>query len=361
MRKTYLSGILKFFILLFTTNVYAQNEPVFSQFYASSLYLNPALCGLEHKFAVTGIHRTQWAGINPYNTNSLSVILPFHSKNEEASHKGGMGANFFSAAAGDGGQYNMTGFSLSGAYNLHITATTPQNLTFGLQVGFVQINAFSNSNMNWGRGYDPNSTDNINRSNSNDPLYQSAGSLTKIYPDINAGLLYYYNAGRNIYAPGIGFYLGLAFSHLNRPNQSIIPIQTSTVPVMIKIHSGFEIHIAKMLNFSPNLLYVSQGSINLVMTGASFTYLLPDHDEYLKPTRIAFGSSYRFVKDGNALIFSVGFGSKSYNLGFSYDLYTESIKSALGFVNNAYELSFKTTFHLSKKAKKSSKFHTPLM
>ena len=179
-----------------------------------------------------------------------------------------------------------------------------------------------------------------------------------ISPDIAAGLLYYYNAGRNIYAPGISFYLGVAFSHISSPNVSVIQDQIAPLPFMFKLHSGLEIHVAKMLNFSPNVLFAVQGKYSLFTLGGNFTYLLPDHDEYFKPTRIAFGSSYRF---GDAIIFSVGFGSKSYNLGFSYDWYTSSIKNALTLTGNAYEISFKTTFHIGKKAKKSSKFHTPLM
>jgi hypothetical protein len=62
------------------------------------------------------------------------------------------------------------------------------------------------------------------------------------------------------------------------------------------------------------------------------------------------------------MIFQIGFGSKYYGVGFSYDFYTNELKKNLsGFFGNAYEISFKTTLHVSKKAKKTSKFHTPLM
>jgi hypothetical protein len=104
-----------------------------------------------------------------------------------------------------------------------------------------------------------------------------------------------------------------------------------------------------------------QGQHNFVTTGANFTYLLPDHDEHIKPTRIAFGASHRFTTQGNAMVFQLGFGSKTYNLGFSYDYYLSDIKTALTLGGNAFEVSFKTTLHVGKKAKKSSKFHTPLM
>lgn len=357
--------LLFIFNILLSVSVSAQNDPAFSQFYASGIYLNPAIAGLEHRFAITGIHRSQlkidpqFSGANPttgflYSTNSLSIIIPYHDKGEDSFHKGGIGINVYQA--GSGGVSNVLGASLTGAYNIKFSTSIPQNITFGLQAGFVQ-QSINTSNARLGSGYDGQGG--YNSATNTDPLL-SGSSLTKINPDFTVGLIYYYNAGRNIYAPGISFYLGLVGSHLSSPNLSVFKASSDRAPLTFKLHSGVEIHLARKLNMSPNIFWIKNGSNNAFTLGSSFTYLIPDHDEYLKPTRLVFGYSYRFVSQ--AMIFQLGFGSKYYSLGFSYDLYTSPISLyKTGFLGNAFEVSFKTTFHISKKAKKSSKFHTPLM
>lgn len=356
-----------FLKILISIEILAQNDPVFSQFYASNIYLNPAIAGLEHRFAFTGIHRSQLKldqtqnGSAPttgylFHTNSLSIIIPSHSKGdgEESYHRGGVGINIYQQ--GSGGVSNVLGASLTGAYNIKFNTSIPQNFTFGLQAGFVQHN-FNVSNIRTGSGYD--GFGGFNPSSSVDPLLGTGATISKIHPDFAFGLLYYYNAGRNIYAPGISFYLGLVGSHLSRPNISPFDGKTNRTPIVFKLHSGLEIHLAKKLNMSPNVFWITNGSNNAITLGSTFTYLIPDHDEYFKPTRLVFGASYRF---GDALIFQFGFGSKYYGVGFSYDLYTSVISLyKAGFFGNAFEISFKTTLHISKKAKKSSKFHTPLM
>ncbi|TAF73801.1 MAG: type IX secretion system membrane protein PorP/SprF [Bacteroidetes bacterium] len=364
MFKYRLLVFLFIFNILLSVQIYAQNDPAFSQFYASGIYLNPAIAGLEHRFAITGIHRSQFKldqtqnGSAPttgflYQTNSLSIIIPSHSKGEDSYHRGGFGINIYQQ--GSGGVANVLGASLTGAYNIKFSSSIPQNITFGLQAGFVQ-RSYSTENIRLGSGYD--GVGGFNQVTSTDQLIPGS-TISKIHPDFTVGLLYYYNAGRNIYAPGISFYLGLVGSHLSRPNASPFLNKTDRVPFIFKLHSGVEIHLARKLNASPNVFWITNGTNNAFTLGASFTYLIPDHDEYFKPTRLVFGYSYRF---GDAMIFQIGFGSKYYGVGFSYDLYTSAISQyRKGFLGNAFEVSFKTTLHISKKAKKSSKFHTPLM
>ncbi|MDX2191615.1 MAG: PorP/SprF family type IX secretion system membrane protein [Bacteroidota bacterium] len=345
---------LVFGILMFAFfNTFGQQDPIFSQLYASSIYLNPALSGLEHRFSVNAIHREQWTSTTPFQTTSLSIILPYHDKGEDAYHKGGFGLNIYQENAGSGAR-NTLGATLNGAYNIKINSTIAQNLTFGASLGIIQ---YTYGPRKWGSGYDIYSDNLYNSATSNDGAFQTVAP--KIIPAVSAGFLYYYNAGRNIYAPGISFYLGSAFSHLTSPNEAFAEGKTSNLPVLIKVHSGLEIHVAKMLNLSPNFVWWSQGKTNFVSTGANFTYLLPDHDEYLKPTRLVFGASYRI---GDAIIPQFGFGSKYYGIGLSYDIYTTAMsQSQLGPGTNAFEVSAKTTLSFSKRSKKTTKFHTPLM
>lgn len=326
---------------------------MFSQFYASGIYLNPALGGLEHRVAISTIYRNQWMGINTQNTNLVSLIVPYHDKGENSYHKGGLGLNALSSRSPDG-TLTTTYASLSGAYNLHIAATTLQNITFGLQLGIIQ-KQFAADNATWGSQYTPGLGYDAALSGES-----SLGAPSKIVPEIGAGLLYYYNAGRNIYAPGISGYVGMAASHLNRPNEAMIEGQDNRVPILFKVHGGVEIHVAKKLNMSPNFFYLTQGKTSMLMVGDAFTFLLPDHDKYFQLTRFVFGASAR-IGNASSIIFQSGFGSKYYSLGFSYDYGANALTRETGIIASAYELSLKLSVHISKKAKKASRFHTPLM
>ncbi|MFN0049499.1 MAG: PorP/SprF family type IX secretion system membrane protein [Cytophagales bacterium] len=336
-------------------NTLAQSDPQPSQFYASSIYLNPAMSGLEHNFAVGGIYRIQNVGIVPYQIGLINAIIPYHDKGETNYHKGGFGVNVWNARSGDGTS-NHLGASLNAAYNLHIAATTAQNLTFGVQIGFIQRQYSNVSNYQFGSQY--NEAVGYDASIPSDALFSGTNTLTKIVPDITAGILYYYNAGRDVYAPGLSAYIGVVGAHLNQPNAAFVGGQTSVIPILFRLHGGIEVHVAKRVNMSPNFLFTTQSQFSFAMAGLNFTYLFPDHDEFLKPTRFLFGGAYRF---DDAAVGLVGFGSKYYNLGFSYDFGVGSLTQSFGKIVSAYEVSLKTSIHIGSKTKKSSKFHTPLM
>lgn len=354
----YLNKYLLLFLLLYFAKfrVEAQTYPQPTQFYASSIYLNPAMSGLEHNFAVSGIYRIQNIGLTPYQVALVNAIIPYHDKGETNYHKGGFGVNVWNARTGDG-RSNVLGASLNAAYNLHIAATTAQNLTFGVQIGFIQTQFSNISGYQQGSQYEEETGYNPN-SPFSDAFFKDKNTLTKIVPDIAAGVLYYYNAGRDIYAPGLSAYIGLVGAHLNQPNDALTSGQKSVVPIQFRIHGGIEVHIAKRLNMSPNFLFTKQAAFNFAMAGLNFTYLFPDHDDFIKPTRLLVGGAYRF---DDAIVGQIGFGSKYYNIGFSYDFGAGALQQTYGKMISAYEISLKTSIHIGSKAKKSSKFHTPLM
>src|SRR5688572_8883525 len=117
---------MKTFIYILALNVAALDlalaqDPVFSQFYTSSLYLNPALAGME-KDVVLGInYRSQWAGVNlPFRTFQLSAIHPIVQQGVRSKHLGGFGATLFSDEAGPHREVVSQGFSIASSYNFHL-------------------------------------------------------------------------------------------------------------------------------------------------------------------------------------------------------------------------------------------------
>src|SRR5688572_33039570 len=97
---------MKTFIYILALNVAALDlalaqDPVFSQFYTSSLYLNPALSGLARDVVLGFNYRSQWAGVNlPFKTFQFSAVHPIIQQGIKTKHLGGFGATLFSDEAG---------------------------------------------------------------------------------------------------------------------------------------------------------------------------------------------------------------------------------------------------------------------
>ena len=125
-------------------------DPVFSQFYNSPIYLNPALIGEEENMYVNFAHRSQWGSLDfPYTTSQISLIVPYfkdkHAKPE--GNIGGIGVSFYGDEAGQGSNLRTYGGNASFAYNLHLSNKTVNRITFGMQLGFIHKNV--DTDMNW--------------------------------------------------------------------------------------------------------------------------------------------------------------------------------------------------------------------
>jgi type IX secretion system PorP/SprF family membrane protein len=332
--------------MLIAMNGRAQ-DPVFSQFYASSLYLNPAMAGIEPNWAFSLNHRNQWKKItgNPYVTTQASFTVPFYRKDVNQRHWGGTGVSVFNDNAGVG-SLRSTGANVSLAYNLPVSSL--HTVLFALQMGF--INKSVSTDFQWGGQFDPNSPGGVNNGAG---IGQVSGLMgNTLFLDAGAGFLYYYNAGRDYEQKGISAYLGGSANHLNKPNQTLLEGQKEILPFLFKGHGGFEVNISSSLNFSPNFIYASQDLNSQLNVGAYFTVLLNKNESVLAPQNFIFGGWYRI---DDAVIGSLGFSNNFYTLGFSYDANSQN----LGGISNgrsAYEISLKIT---KLRPGKTVRFYTP--
>ena len=144
-------------------------DPVFSQFYTSSLYLNPALSGLE-KDLVLGInYRSQWAAVNlPFRTFQVSALHPIIQQGIRSKHLGGFGATLFSDEAGPNREVISQGFAIASSYNFQLNRTGTHLLAAGLQFGVIQrqINMDAlqwSSQYSAAMGFDPSMPGEMNR------------------------------------------------------------------------------------------------------------------------------------------------------------------------------------------------------
>lgn len=340
-------GVFIGFFLAFLLNCspVRSQDPAFSQYYASGVYLSPALAGIEPNWALNLNYRSQWRSIGtPYITSQVSFIYPFHSKSK-GRNWGGLGISVFNDRAGDG-NLQATGANFNLAYNVYLSSK--QVVIFGVQGGFIQKN-INFGNLQWGSQYDP-----FNGFNSylDNPAVNNNLLNSSIYPDIGAGFLYYYNADRQAEETGVSAFAGASAYHLNQPNESLVQGQESSLPMLIKAHGGIIWGLSHKVNLSPNVLFALQNSVYQVNSGLYITYMFAPQTSVIGPTDFITGAWYRL---DDSFIFLGGFGNDYYTLGFSYDLNSSSLRTNTR-GRGAYEISLKIT---KPHPKRVARFHTP--
>lgn len=334
----------------FSSNVKAQ-DPHFSQYYASPLYLNPALTGMERDLYFGVNYRTQWQSLDfPYKTYQFSVTHPVFTQGSEKIQIGGIGLSVFQDQAGDNDAFKTLGLIASAAYNLRLDNQNTGILSFGLQAGYIQKRIDLNG-LNWGSQYNPF----IGYDNTLTPDIALLDEGTS-YPVFNTGIVYYYNPYKQYYFTKTSGFFGFAMSYLNKPNESLLIGGRESLPVLYKVHGGLEFRLNAKVYLSPNFLLMRQGASNEINLGTYLAYNLTKFRsrKKFKPQQMILGSWYRF---GDAFIFTAGVTSNSLSFGLSYDLNVSTLR-----YNNrglsAFELSL--TYRVVK-GKGIKRFSTPLM
>jgi type IX secretion system PorP/SprF family membrane protein len=123
MKKINLVALL---LLIMGINVFAQQDPMYTQYMNNPILVNPAYAGSRNAGNLTGVFRKQWVGINGSpTTSSLSYNTSIPRYNF------GIGASLLYDALGPTTQ---TGLYLDYAY--HILIGEKGTLSFGLKGGF---------------------------------------------------------------------------------------------------------------------------------------------------------------------------------------------------------------------------------
>ena len=308
-----------FLLLLFAVTAKAQ-DPVFSQFYNSAVYLNPALIGEEENMYVNFAHRSQWGNLDfPYTTSQISLIVPYfknkHIKPE--GHVGGFGVSFYGDEAGQGSNLKTYGGNASFAYNLHLSNKSLNRITFAMQMGFIHKNIDHNK-LEWGEQYNPF----IGFDNTVVPA-ELEQIQNRTFLDITAGTFWRYFANsdhkkiRSVYA-------GFSTSHLNHPDESVLDGSVNRLPLLHKLHGGMVFALGEQASISANFLSLLQDQTNQTNVGSFLSYKLPfDTRGQMSNLITRVGAWYR-VQD--SFIASMEFLTNNLQFGFSYDWNVTSLR-----------------------------------
>ncbi len=304
------------FLLACVSEINAQVDPHFSQFYAYPLWLNPGMTGvMDGDYRVTGVYRNQWSNVmTPFTTEGISADVST-GKNLN------LGANFMNQTAGDAGYKYLNAYASIAYSGIRFGKDNNQRITAGMQFGLLS-RRFDPSKFQFGdqwnpiTGYDPGNP-------TADVIAQASSSVL----DIGAGFSYF-DGGPDKMA---NFFGGIAAFHLNRPEDPFVSSSTKKfLPARYTFHAGARINLSEIASITPNILYLQQGNANEKMIGVFTQLKVNDYTDLL------FGANYRF-KDAISPYAGVAF--QNMVLGVSYDVNTSDLgKAVTG--TNSLELSF---------------------
>jgi type IX secretion system PorP/SprF family membrane protein len=303
------------FLILRGITLFGQ-DPVFSQFFASPLQLNPAFAGNAYAPFIALNYRMQYPAFNgsgaAYSTFAASYDQHLEGLNS------GIG---FSLMADDAGQgiYKKTYTSVHYSYKVSIN----KNLTtrIGVEAGFIQANLDWNKLIFLDQIGDLSNPDAPLRPTNEVPLASNSRNIF----DMSTGFLIY----------GSGFHAGISAKHLATPNEGFINANQNLrigLPTRWTIHGGYEIVLKRATRYAPAnyitplLMHVRQGDFSQTILGASggFGY-------------ITGGLMYRHSgSQAESIISMIGFKQDYFKIGYSYDY---SVGGLFGQTGGSHEIS----------------------
>lgn len=263
-------------ILIFIVITINAQDPIYSQFYANKIYLNPAFAGANDGLSFNLHYRNQWRSIpRPFNTKSASVEL------QEPCMGTGFALTVFNDEEGEGA-LETTGGSLIYAYILRlndlrlrlgnrgslINADVETNIHFGIEAGFLQKSIY------WQK---------LHFSDEIDPIYgftqasavQNLPTADRLqFGDLGAGIILrqnYYTQDDRFKKTPIRFAAGYSMKHILEPAESLYRIYT-VLPRRQTIHFGLQIpftagrrNLREKFTLLPHFKYEWQGKDSIGM------------------------------------------------------------------------------------------------
>lgn len=321
----YVQRSIVWFVLLVWAGIIQAQDPVFSQFYAAPLQLNPAIVGVSESPRITLNYRNQWpAWPNAYRTYSVGFEQPLPSLN------GGFG---ISALADDAGNGIYRTMALNLVYSYQVQITEDYFVKFGVEGGVLQ------NRVDWDRLVFGDQLDPISGSGAALSEEKRPSGLRQNGIDLGAGMLVH---NQSVYA-------GIAIRHLNREDEAFIAVNDNLRvgrPMRLSVHAGWEIgfgqgnHYRYPAFISPNIQLTRQADFTQLNAGA-----------YLGYNRLFGGLWYRHSgKNPDAVIALVGVREGILRFGYSYDVTLSSLGVAR--TGGTHELSLGINFADSQLAQK---------
>lgn len=286
----------------------------YTQVYSNPLKLNPASMGMNQDLKFILHYRTQWSGIQKgYTTYSFTTLYPIYIK--DGKEKLDLGINAMNDKAG---AFSSLDFSLSLGYNLRLSKAG--FLNFAVSAGYIQ-KSISTAGLTFDQQYV------LGNYSASNPNNEALMSQKVAYPDISFGTMWYYNPLRTE-GTKLNAYVGASAFHLNQPNESLTA-SLGVLPMRYSFQGGIKILGDNKIDFTPNVIFSSQGGNNNSAAGLLTDYHMNDI------SKVTLGIWYR---NNDAIAFSVAFDHKTFSFGYSYDVVNSKISNYIPGLN-AHEIT----------------------
>ncbi|MBN1788980.1 MAG: PorP/SprF family type IX secretion system membrane protein [Bacteroidales bacterium] len=297
---------------------YAQ-DPQFSQFYSNPLYLAPSFAGAAEASRICANFRDQWIHLPaPFVTYSFSYDHYFSNFNS------GIGFLAYKDAAGSG---QLGTLSVGAQYSYNFKLFQDVYARPGLHFSYREH----------GLAWD--------KLTFIDEVMYNGGSTVEIEPipkvrDVDLAL------SALVYSKRV--WAGVTVDHILTPNVSFYA-DKHEIPVKVAVFGGVELvrrgRLLKPLEETMTLAYLfkHQGPFNQLDVGV-----------YWHKNPMVLGLWYRGIppfnsQRGDAFIVLVGYKTKSFNVGYSYDV---TISNLIGQAIGSHEISLSYKFAFPRRSKK---------
>lgn len=285
-------------------------DPHFSQFYASPLYLNPALTGTADEGRMLFNYRAQWVSLpGEFASYTVSYDHNFHHSGSNL----GVLASFDKAGSAGVRSINL---GLLYAYTLKVGDQAAVNV--GMQA------AYGNRTLNYLQlvfGDQLSALGVINQDSQ-----ENFADLSLHYFDLSAGAVFY--------TPQ--FWFGVSAAHLNQPRYGL-GTRADFLPMRISAQMGYKIYFDsygpddQAFSLHPMVYYARQGDMQQLDLAANLS---------LSP--VLMGLGYRGVPIGgqgwSAAVITGGFRYQDFAFLYSYDFPVGRLARATG---GAHELTLR--------------------
>ena len=297
------------FILCFLVSnhqlVLAQ-DPTFTQFYANPLYLNPALAGSNKCPRISMNYRNEWPNLSG-NYITYSASYDKYVK----SIKGGIG---LLATYDQQGKGTINTSMIGLIYSYHLKINRKFTLLFGARAAYYQ-KSLDVTKLTFGDMIDPRK-----------------GFIYNTGDVLQNASRQFFNASMGVVGFSKNFYAGLAVHHLNQPNESMITNGTSPQKMRITAHAGAIISLVKgargtkSTSLMPNIIFQYQQGFMEMNIGT-----------YVKHGNLTFGAWFR---NKDAFILSLGVQTKSFRVGYSYDITVSKLNNGTSYGSHEVSMGF---------------------
>ena len=315
--------VLPLILILVAMLKASAQDPHFSQFYMSPLYLNPAMTGaFDGNYRITGLFRGQWGSILRDEQTPMYRTYTFSAdfRTNKGFGKGdafGFGANFIGDQAGESKfGYNVGGLALAYHKSLNQRNTNYLAIGFSSQI-FQQTIDFSH--LQFGSQWDGSAY------NSLLPTNEFLVDNKFMYWDVNAGLMWYMKISKRT-----SVYVGGSVYHLNRPAISFLGDKNVKLNMKIVGHGGIRFPLKGRFDMQPKFIVMSQGQSLELILATDFRILF--EERYPDGDHFKVGAMFRMVggdpnapwRDkrmvGESVVLNAGVVWRGIELGVAYDI-----------------------------------------